>query len=327
VASYHRWKGAIIMQEKDNNEDKMSLEGFIKVIQMDVKKLLGKNYQVVISEVTKNNSLVLKGLVIQDKEHNLFPTIYLETYFEQYQKGKTVTELVNKIIECYNNHKVDINMDTSAFTNWENAEPRIFFKLVNYERNIKLLEEVPHEQFLDLAIVFYYIFSLENEQMATVLIRNEHMLHWNKNQSELLEVAKNNTREQLSCEITNMEDILGDLLDLEDIDSFDLKGGNVIPMYVMSNSRKVNGASCLLFKDKLRDFSEKIGTDLIILPSSVHECLLIPAFKGKEDCESFITMVREVNETQVSPDEVLSDCIYYYDREKDILELVVSEHE
>ena len=87
-------------------------------------------------------------------------------------------------------------------------------------------------------------------------------------------------------------------------------------MYVLSNRNRVEGAACMLYPGLIRGFAEKAGSSLYIIPSSVHELLLLPA----EDCgeaAGIRDMIREVNDTQVSDEEILSYSLYYYDREEE----------
>ena len=74
-----------------------------------------------------------------------------------------------------------------------------------------------------------------------------------------------------------------------------LEMSDSVPMYVLTNKQKVNGASCMLYPDLIRQFSDRIGKNLFIIPSSVHELLLF--------------------DTQVRVEEILSYSLYFYDRQ------------
>ena len=94
-----------------------------------------------------------------------------------------------------------------------------------------------------------------------------------------------------------------------------------VPMYVLTNDVKYYGAACILYDGVLKEFAESAGRDLYILPSSVHEVILLPDM-GYEDVDMLKKMVCEVNDTQLSPDEVLSDTIYHYDRDTEDISMV-----
>lgn len=90
-----------------------------------------------------------------------------------------------------------------------------------------------------------------------------------------------------------------------------------IPLFVMSNGDYMNGASVILYKDVLRDFAKYMEHDLYILPSSIHEVILLLDDEYVQSSEELREMVRETNRMVVDQEEVLSDHIYHYDREKD----------
>ena len=82
-------------------------------------------------------------------------------------------------------------------------------------------------------------------------------------------------------------------------------------MFVLTNDTKVNGAAAILNDDNRQEIAEKVG-DFYMLPSSIHETLIIPKDAGMEFKE-LEQMVQEVNQTQVAPGERLSDHVYEYD--------------
>ena len=115
-----------------------------------------------------------------------------------------------------------------------------------------------------------------------------------------------------------------DALDEEMMETFfdmNVYEDSAFPMYVATNVFKMNGACILLYDGVLKKFAEKIGSDFYILPSSVHEVIFVPA-NGDMDARYLIQMVKEVNATEVAPDEVLSDNVYIYHADKDFVEII-----
>ena len=88
----------------------------------------------------------------------------------------------------------------------------------------------------------------------------------------------------------------------------------MVPMYVLSNKSKLNGSGCLFYHNLLHNLCEKLECDLYILPSSIHEVILIPAY-DHDSYDELTSMVKEVNSTQLSKEEILSDHVYFYSRE------------
>ena len=121
--------------------------------------------------------------------------------------------------------------------------------------------------------------------------------------------------------VSSMMSVLSEFMDMGNPDMFydmDISGNET--MYVASNSDRVNGSAVILYPGLLKDFADRIGKPFFILPSSIHECLFVPADE-RISADVLRQMVHEVNEAEVAPDEVLSDSVYYYDPETDIFEI------
>lgn len=273
---------------------------------------LGPNTRVVLQDVVKNNNLHLDGLTILSEQCNISPTIYLNYYYEQYLQGMTMSAIYDDIITRYKTHAPKSSIDISFFTDFKKVQHTIVFKLINYERNKELLQNVPHFRYLDLAIVFNCLVHSGTSGYGTILIYHNHLNFWHVTADDLYALAMENTPLLYGYDLQNMahvlENILSDdtSLDLDDIDS-------LIPMYVLSSKTRFNGAACLLYHNLLAEIAARHGSDLYVIPSSIHEVLLIPSSTSTSHAQ-LSAMVREVNATQVLKEEILSDHVYFYSR-------------
>ena len=301
------------MQEKN----KMSMEGFCKCIQIDFQKKLGDRYSVTVKDVVKNNGVKLKGLIIQAPHQNICPTIYLEYFYQMYCENQadddSLKDIELAIFRTYlrdgNNKKIEM----SWFMEWSKVKERICCKLINYESNRELLKQLPHIQVLDLAVVFYYSFQDSILGDGTIQIYNNHLEMWGITRKELLEVAKKNTQKLFPCVIDSMIQVVKEMMRAEGLpyDAEDFSATES-PMYVVSNKQKEYGAINLFNVEFLRDFANtKNKCNFWILPSSLHEVLLVPD-DGRAGALELLNMVTEVNSTQVMPEEVLANSIYKF---------------
>ena len=300
-----------------------TMEAFAGTVKSAMEVTYGEDCRVSVQEVKKNNGLVLTGLTILKKDCNIAPTIYLNQAFEQYQEGRTLESICREFIRVYEEHKVQTDFDVSAVTDFEKVQNRICYKLINAEKNEELLADAPHVMMEDLAVIFYILVSKDSEGTGTITIRNNMLSYWNVDTDTLYELALTNTqrifRGSVQSMASVMTEILSHKLDEESAQEFyDMVIGedDMIPMYVCTNTAKLNGAGVILFQE----FADRIGSDFYILPSSIHETLLIPA-NGDMDLEYLRDMVRTVNRTEVAEDEVLSDSVYRYNRLLDRVEL------
>ena len=288
---------------------------------------------VMVHKVTKNNDLVLTGISIRSREVNIAPTIYMDDYYNDYKNGRPVMEIIAEIENIYDTYKLEHNFNVNSITDFNHVQGKICYKLVNRDKNKELLSDAPYIQFHDLAIVFYVVVSEDSDRTGTVTVRNNLMEMWgNPDINELYRIAKNNTQKRYKGNVFNMIEIMGDIIshNVDNIepnivdDFFEMNftyEDNMIPMFVATNSKKVNGAGVILYEGLLKAFAEKIGCDFYILPSSIHEVIFVPA-NGDMDVRYLIQMVKEVNATEVSPSEVLSDNVYKYHADTDFVEIM-----
>lgn len=308
------YEGGIVMMNRTIENAK----NFAEAMKEMLEERMGMNIGVEVRDVSKNNGQLLTGLTIREEEVNAAPTIYVEDFYKRYRFGDSISDLCDEIIDIYRRSKLENDVDISVVTDFEKAKKDIRFKLVNAACNSDLLAEVPHRiVFEDLAIVYYVTVEQRIIGRGTVTIRNEIMENWHTNEQQLFDLAMFNTpRLDRGC-VRSISSVLMEMMEERlDMDNaselFDLAvGADDVPMYVCSNESKVFGAAVALYDGLLRDFGKKLGSDFFILPSSVHEMLFIPA-REDMDVSELSKMVREVNATEVSMQDYLSDTVYHY---------------
>lgn len=266
----------------------------------------------------KNNGMEKTGMILESDEYNIAPAIYLEEFFEQYQKGMTIDKIVNEILEFYEKVKVEEDYDVSQLSLYENVKKKVTFKLVNTEKNQQMLKEVPYIPLLDLSIVFYILVDVDEKGSATIQIRNEHIENWDVNVEQLYKDAKLNVKCLIPARLMCMQHVIEKLCDISKAEEKDLLKAKFPPenkefMYILTNSIHQFGAAVIAYPNILEMASRIIGEDFYLLPSSIHEVILIPKSKSP-DLKDLNEMINEVNETQVQEEEVLSDHAYYYEK-------------
>lgn len=299
----------------------MEFSSFTMFVREEVEKRTGDCYKVRLDDVRKNNGVVLRGLTVTQDDSNISPTIYLNSYYEEYIKGRaTLVNVVNDVMDTYRRNKVNQSVDMRYFLSYESVKERIIYKLVNTEKNKELLEDVPHIEFLDLSIIFQCLVSQEDLGRASILIHNVHLKLWEVSVDALYQAAKENTQRLQGYEIKGITEVLQEIMCAEEVenivdeDCMSAFSGSV-PMYVLSNKNRVEGAACMLYPNLIQDFAKAIQSSFYIIPSSIHELLLLPT-EHLEESQEIKHMIREINDTQVSVEEILSYSLYLYDKEE-----------
>lgn len=284
----------------------MDYEKFKKKAAGEIEKMMADGH-IELHEINRNNGVVYAGLVPVCREAWIAPMIALEGYYEKLCPGMEFGQVIREIWQKYLENRKEPGIDISAFTKWEQAKEHVVVKLVNYGANAGLLETVPHRRFLDLAEVYYHAMPMEGQDLAAILINNRHMEMWGIGMEELAGHAYANTRQHFPPEIRNLEELLKGFPRVELPDT-----GAGIPMHVVTNRQNQYGACAMLFPETFQGLAEEYGADLYILPSSVHELIVLPA--SEDGAGGFAELVREVNASEVLPEERLSDTVYRYCR-------------
>lgn len=299
----------------------MNMGSFAGRVKSRVEEKLGDGCRADVRKVNKNNGIFYTGMQVSEGGINISPIIYIDSQYREYEKGgTTIDSVADYVVDAYRKRRVDTVVDMRKFLSYNSVRKNVVYKLVNTAKNKELLEDIPHMEFLDLSIVFQCIVSQEELGMASILIHNVHMKLWDVTTKDLYAAARENTGRLLPYEIKSMAEVMHEIMESEnlgqaDYDECEAESADCFPMYVLSNKNRVEGAACLLYPDLIRDFADGIGSSLYIIPSSVHEVLLLPTGDDMEAAE-IRNMIREVNDTQVSDEEILSYSLYYYDREE-----------
>ena len=269
-----------------------------------------------IHTTLKNNGVRLSGLSFKKEGYNASPTIYMDNYYSDYLNGEDICEIGDRLINMYRENDLSVSLDMSFFEDFDKVKERLFIKLINRESNSDLLRDIPYEEYLDLAIVAYVRIYDKRIGNGIILVRNEHLSLWGIDAETVLFTAKKNTHDHDDFTIRHIVDVLNNMGTLAGNITEDEKEG--FPMYVATNKKMLNGASVLTMNDKLSEFAKVIGGDYYIIPSSVHELILLGRSNTDSSCD-IDSMIREVNRTQLGPDDVLSDHAYMYSVKDELL--------
>jgi len=320
--------------ERETSKPEMS---FKDEIRRRVADELGSGFDVAVNTIYKVN-VSLDGLTIYDRSSktNISPTIYLNEYYLDYlHHDLSMEEIAEKIIEVYNRTKKNEPVDISTFLNWDSIKDYVVAKVINREKNLTLLESVPHDVLVeDLAVVYVALLGIDEDgTSSSILIKNEHADMWGVGQKELSEVAFENNRRLLPATVTSMAEVMKEMLradlscnlQFESDETLDEMLNQMLEvdakMYVVSNSRKINGSIWGFDKELLRTFcNEHDAEEIVIIPSSIHETLWI--LPVGTDYAEFNAMCQSVNSTEVREDEILNDRCFTYTLATDTITLI-----
>lgn len=294
------------MYMKEENT-KMDFQQFTGAVKAGLQEFF-PDASIQVMPTEKNNGLLLTGITIKEPGRRVMPTIYLNEAYLSYRKGISLAELVVELADLYRGNRLEEEPEIPNILDFDAVKDSICCRLINKERNSSRLGKMPHRDFLDLAVIYYIPIKLGSRDggQASITILDEHTTHWTVDGDTLYGLAMANTERLFPTVLQSIDDIIREGCPVAV--PFPESG-----LYVMRNAGSSGGAAAMLNSGVLRQFADKFS-DYYIFPSSIHEVILHPVntwgvFVGKEEA---CGIVREVNSSQVAPEEVLSDNVYYY---------------
>lgn len=289
----------------------MTYTEFQEIIASRIKEYLPERYSdasVSITPVLKNNGLTLDALCIRLESSNICPNIYLNDFYQLLENGRTLEDILSEIANIRLEHEDCPDLDTAAITDFQRIKDKIKVKLINATLNADYLVDKPHTVVADLAAVYFLELASCDSGTMTTVITDALLERYGMSVDELNQIAISNLEKE--PRFTSMTELILGL----DLPEYLIE--SVAPteesMFVLTNASRQNGSGMVLSCNAMDSVAEKIGTDFFILPSSIHELILVPSRAGM-DSKELEQMVRTVNATKVAPHEFLSDHVYTYD--------------
>ena len=301
----------------------MEYEIFKGVVEEKFREFLPDKYkdaQVEIRSVDKVNR-TLDGLSIRVNEPGMHisPTIYINQMYEDYVATENLNATLTRAAEGFLKAVEEQNrFNVDEITNPETAKDKIVFQLINTAQNKEMLDNMPHREFKDLSVIYRMVVKIDGEGIASTPIHHGLAETLGFTEEQMFKLAAENTKRLLPPVIKSMNDVMRDIFMKDGMppEIADMMLGEMPPeqqMYVISNNKGINGAVSMLYEDGLHDLSEKLGSDLYIMPSSIHEVIAVSTDMGEPN--ELAAMVAEINMAQVALDERLSNQVYHYDKD------------
>ena len=286
-----------------------NINQFANYVAENIKNYLTSEYadaEIRLDNIMKNNDTNLIALNIKAPDVNISPNIYLEHFYSDYVQGKDLSEILANISDTFQKNAIKADFDINRYTIFDNVKDSITCKLINFENNKAYLADKVFTRKEDLAIVYQVPVLNTPMGRGSITLTKNLLDTYGISEQQLHDIAMENlSKEDFMCR--NMSTVLAEMMHMPE-DAFPH-----LPFYVLTNSNMCNGAAGMLCTDYMDKISEQLGgVDLMVLPSSIHECLVAPVEEG-QDFEEFKDMVQAVNASEVEPEDKLSDNVYIYD--------------
>lgn len=297
---------------------------FAEGVAEQIREYLPPEYEPIechVVEQRKNNDVPMVGICFRMPGESISPLIYIEPFYNEVRRGNPLPEIMEKIAEtAINSRELSGEMPELCMDDYASVKGHLNLALVNTKANRKMLSGIPHMEVEDLSAILRVEVPVPGGGTGSIKVTNELLEKWNVGKKEVFEAAMENMERNAAPVLMDMESIMEEIISETPASKnlLDHPGEEIRSpfetMYVLSNAGRNNGASAILSPDAMKKIGEIFPEGVYILPSSIHEVLIIP----KENAPSpkdLGEMVREVNRAAVAREEVLSDRIYEYDKD------------
>ena len=330
----------------------MNRKEFNQELQRRVQEQLGEGYNVSLTKSLKENDVNMPVISIEGGNKNRAQMYDYENYFQHYEEGMLLEEIVNMVIQKYKKQRIELPFDVKVFADYERVKRNIFPRLINPKFSKKYLADKVYREWLDLGVSYYFSFDLADNLgeygcnsrgkiEGRVAILKGHIEAWEISEEELHKQAMENQQRVLSPNVQDMYDvILQNTIELIEEREGVLSSGRLtseqlnfivatlyLSQYTRGQSFMLNnpeyynyGAVQMYASNAIAEFAELVEGNVIIIPSSIDEVLLMKENESSP-IEEVAKTVREVNETKVEPRMWLSNSVYRYNYKKKKIEV------
>lgn len=298
-------------------------ESFTEALQED---LYGKGIEARfdMKSVEKLNNEGYDAVTVTPADSNIGVTLNVEAFYKAHEDGASMDEVVSKasdtFIRGFDNQP---SIDVASLMDYEQMKDKLIMEVVSTEANADMLANVPHVEMEDMSVVYRFVIDSNDDGRATILATNNMLEAMGITPEQLHEDALKNAPELKPAVITGMSEVMAEMMGMSP-EEMAMMGMPTDPadeqMFVATVPDKIHGAGVLAYQDFMDQAAERVGGSFYILPSSLHEVLLVPD-NGQMNLQDLEAMVREVNATQVAPEDKLTDNVYHYDAEAKVFEL------
>ena len=290
-------------------------EGFQDALKAEL-AVRGADVELTARRVDKMNDSY-DAITVRPVDSSIGVNISVENAFAAYENGTPIPEIAEHFADAVEKgFRESPQVDLESLSDYEQMKSKLSMEVVSAEKNAELLESVPHERMEDMAVVYRFVLDQTDSGNGTILVTNQLLDQYGITKEQLRADAMENAPEIRPSEIRGMSEVMSELAPgmIPEVAPEDEQ------IFVATVPDKIHGAGVIAYPNFMEDAAQKMGGDFFVLPSSIHEVLLVRD-NGQMTAKELENMVKEVNATQVEPADQLTDHVYHYDSQNHLFEL------
>ena len=313
----------IDINKEDTDMTITNIKEFANAIAKVINETQNK-YEASVAEVVKMNDEKLYGVTLKTEGSDAAPTCYIDGAYEEYKDGcETLDSIADELIRQADGLQpfpaIPTKMQDFSF---DAVQDKLSIRVAEIQRNKEFFEKTPYKKdYFGLGLGMMADINFNHEYRTAV---NEQLMEqFNSEGHSKAEVLMTALRNASKINPPKFSDMMGAMFGggKNLLDDKDYEWDNDGSMFVLTNESGIFGASALFYPGVIDRISEILGVGFYILPSSVHEVIILPDI-GQHNAEDLKNMVMQANRTVVEPKDVLSDNVWYYNYNFDEIQIV-----
>lgn len=302
------------------SERRMNFSEFVDRVTESIKDYLPARFadaSVSVDQYQKLNTSYM-GLQVRREGQMVIPNINLNAHFAEYQKrGLSLEAVMRGVAEQV---QMAPNLHTDWLKDYNQIKTHLFIRVSDAERSKSFLQTSPHKEVDGLAITYHIAFEGMQGVEASTPVTNQMLEMYAVTAEQLHTDALENSQRLYPVQFSSIAEVMQQMMGMDPEMAADMLPPVEGPqLMVLTNAQSFYGAGALFYPGQMEAIAKQVGSDFFVLPSSVHETLIL-ADDGSIEPDSLQFMVREINQTEVAPEDRLSDFVYHYDAKDNVLE-------
>lgn len=295
-----------------------SFEDFCSEVKEHIRDYMPEEYRqakIVMEKVMKRNGFIKTAFAMQLPGNRAAPVLYINDYYRKEMDQGEIEGRIKEMAETYQQYvEMFPAQSIPDFKEFSSIKDYISYRLVNRQRNFLRLLDVPYRRIDDMAVA--YEIDLEKSGLPGSVLVDESMLQiWDISEEQLEQTAAENARRDFQPLLKPLQMVISEMISGQktDMNLLKAKGDFEDNQYILSNEELTCGATVMLMPDVLKRVREVLGTDFYLLPSSIHETIVIPKTIGiKLSPKELKDMLTTINDSACAPEDILSYSVYEY---------------
>ena len=255
-------------------------ENFMKDVKDELSERGIGNVNISSQEVQKVNESY-DAMTITPEGSNIGVNLNLANIYQSDNNGMEYSDIITKAADVVEKAFGQVpTIDVAALTDYEQMKEKLVMQVVASDTNADVLATAPHVDMEDMAVVYRLILDegpTSDDGRATVLVTNNLLDQFGITAEQLHVDAMQNAPELKPAVIQGMTEIMVEMMGKEQAMMMGIPEMDPADemMFVASTPDKIQGAGVIAYQDFMDQAAEKLGGDFFILPSSIHEILLV----------------------------------------------------